>query len=197
MENYKSNSHKLRETRKTQGEKHVEKVISGQAKIKKRSEFRKFADVFMPDDINSVKSFVMFDVIIPGVKRAIRDIVDLFLYGEIDSRGINNQTAPRKSYERCYNKSNNIRTNTSKAYSGYNYEPIIVNNRGEAEKVLTRMIEIIEEFEMVSVSDLYELVGIDGDWTDNKYGWTDLSDASVTRVRDGYMLDLPRAVPLN
>ena len=30
-----------------------------------------------------------------------------------------------------------------------------------------------------------------------KYGWTDIRNASVIRVRDGYMIKLPKALPLN
>ena len=49
---------------------------------------------------------------------------------------------------------------------------------------------------MVSVMDLYDLVGITGQYTDNKYGWTNLRNAEPVRTRDGYMLKLPRAIPL-
>jgi hypothetical protein len=41
------------------------------------------------------------------------------------------------------------------------------------------------------------LVGITGNYTDNKYGWTDIRSASVNRTRDGYALKLPKALPLN
>ena len=41
------------------------------------------------------------------------------------------------------------------------------------------------------------LVGVSGNYTDNKYGWTDIRNASVIRVRDGYMIKLPKALPLN
>lgn len=49
----------------------------------------------------------------------------------------------------------------------------------------------------MSVADLYDLVGINGNYTDNKYGWFNIRTASVVRVRDGYMIKLPKAVPLN
>ena len=45
---------------------------------------------------------------------------------------------------------------------------------------------------MATVADLYELVGVTGEYTDNKYGWDSLGSASVTRVRGGYLVDLPR-----
>ena len=66
-----------------------------------------------------------------------------------------------------------------------------------AEDVLERMDELIATYQVVSVADFYDLVGVSGNYTDNKYGWTDIRNASVIRVRDGYMIKLPKALPLN
>ena len=60
-----------------------------------------------------------------------------------------------------------------------------------------RMDELIEKFKVASVADLYDLVGVSCDYTANNYGWTNLRNASVVRVRDGYLLKLPRALPLD
>ena len=81
--------------------------------------------------------------------------------------------------------------------TGYEYEDVVLDNRGDAEDVLLEMESILDEYHMVRVSDLYELVGITGKWTDNKYGWTDLRTARVDHVRDGYLIRLPRAKPLD
>ena len=52
MEEYKPNSHRSKEERKESiPEKHVEKVISGTVKPKKKSEMQKFADVFISEDV--------------------------------------------------------------------------------------------------------------------------------------------------
>ena len=59
------------------------------------------------------------------------------------------------------------------------------------------MNELLEDYKMVSVADLYDLVGITGKVTDNNFGWTDLRNASVTRDRDGYLINLPRAIALD
>lgn len=76
MEEYKPNSHKSKEERKESiPEKHVEKVISGTVKPKKKSEMQKFADVFISEDVNNVKSYIVMDVLVPAIKKAISDIV--------------------------------------------------------------------------------------------------------------------------
>ena len=80
---------------------------------------------------------------------------------------------------------------------GYNYDDIILDTRREAEEVLDRMQDLIDSYGMVSVADLYDLVGINGSYTDNKYGWTHLRSTDVQRVRDGYLLKLPKALPFD
>ena len=58
------------------------------------------------------------------------------------------------------------------------------------------MEELLERFDVVSVADLFDMAGISCNYTDNKYGWTDLRNARVERVRDGYIINLPRATSL-
>jgi hypothetical protein len=198
MEEYKPNSYKYKEDQKRSvPEKKVEKVITGTVKSKKKSEIRKFARVFLPEDVDNVKSYILFDVIIPLIKRAISDTVEAILYPE--GRSGKTSTASKISYRSYYEKPDGRSRdyNTSRTRIGYNYDDIILDNRGEAEEVLSRMDELISTYGLVSVADLYDLVGITGNYTDNKYGWTDIRSASVIRVRDGYMLKLPKALPLD
>ena len=77
------------------------------------------------------------------------------------------------------------------------YDDIILDTRREAEEVLDRMQDLIDNYGMVSVADLYDLVGINGSYTDNKYGWTHLRSADVQHVREGYLLKLPKALPFD
>lgn len=199
MEEYKSNSHASKEKEKNSEEKKVEKIISGNARAKKKSEFSKFADVFVSEDAGNVKSYILMEVLVPAVKKAISDIVtngiDMLLYGETGVHKRNGASS-KVSYRSYYDRSNRS-TSSSRTRNGYSYDDIILDNRGEAEEVLSRMDEIVATYGTVSVADLYDLVGITGAYTDNKYGWTDIRSASVVRVRDGYMIKLPRALPLN
>lgn len=182
-------------------EKKIEKVITGTVKSKKKNEIQKLTDVFISEDVGNVKSYILMDVLVPAIKKAISDIVtngiDMILYGEIGHTK-KNSTASKVSYRSYYDKANDRRDyNSSKTRTGYSYDDIILDNRGEAEDVLSRMDELVAAYGLVSVADLYDLVGITGNYTDNKYGWTDIRSASVIRVHDGYMLKLPKALPLN
>ena len=202
MEEYKPNSHKYKEDRnRSAPEKKVEKVIAGTVKSKKKSEIRKFTDVFISEDINNVKSYILLDVLIPAIKKAISDIVtngiDMILYGET-GKTKSNSIASKVSYRSYYDGRNGRRDYSAiRTKISYNYDDIIFDNRGEAEDVLSRMDELISTYGLVSVADLYDLVGVTGNYTDNKYGWTNIRNASVIRVRDGYMLKLPKALPLD
>lgn len=203
MEEYKSNSHKSKEEQRTAeaSKKKVEKVVNGSVKARKKSEIQKFADVFIQEDTQKVKSYILLDVLVPAVKKAISDIVtngvDMILYGETGQTK-KSSSASKVSYRSYYDKRDDRRDyNSNRTRTGYDYDDVVLDNRGEAEDVLARMDELVATYGLVSVADFYDLVGITGNYTDNKYGWTDIRSASVMRVRDGYMIKLPRALPLN
>lgn len=201
-ENLPDNSHKSRNEKKELPEgKRTEKVVHGKVKTKK-NDMRKLTDIFISEDAANVKNYILMDVIVPSVKKAIYDLIvgalDMSLYGGRGGGGGRRPVADKVSYtdynsmsrrdERSYN-----RTQTA---SGYSYDDIILDSRGEAEAVLSRMDEVMEEYGQVRVADLYDLVGVTGNYTDNNYGWTNIRNAEVVRVRDGYKIKMPRALPI-
>ena len=197
-DNLPDNSHKSRNDAKQKQameEKRAEKIVRGKVKTKK-NDMRKLTDMFISEDAANVKSYILMDVLVPAIKKAIYDIVvnslDMSLFG---GRGGKRHTADKVSY-RDYNGVSRRDDRASRTTSGYSYDDIILETRGEAEAVLARMDEIMEEYEIVRVADLYDLVGVTGQHTDNKYGWTNIRNAEVERVRDGYRIKMPRALPI-
>ena len=75
---------------------------------------------------------------------------------------------------------------------GY-FEPIILETRKEANEVLNLLLTMVTDYGQASIADLYDLVGITSKFTDNEYGWLDLSNASITIGSNGYSLNLPKA----
>lgn len=201
MNDYRPNSNRFKEEQKEKEREKVEKVVTGTVITKKKSKFSKFADEFISEDAKNVKSYVFGEVLIPAIKKAISDIVtdgiDIILYGE-SKRNNKRSTADRVSYRNYYDKDyGSSRNDRPMMNSGYSYDDIILNSRGEAEDVLARMDELMATYGLVRVADLYDLVGITGNYTDNKYGWTNIRNAEVVRVREGYMIKMPRAVPID
>lgn len=190
MEEYKANSHKSRgET----PEKKVEKVVTGKVTSKRRSHFQKLTDLFVPEDMDSVKNYVLMDVVIPAIKDGLFDVVRTILYGESGSHG---KSSTKVSYRSYYDS--NRRDNTPiRGRSNYAYNDIVLDDRGEAEDVLMHMSELVDTYGVASVADFYDLVGVTSNHTDNKYGWTNMRNASVIRGRDVYKIKLPKALPLD
>ena len=197
MDNYEPNSHKYKEEKASHVEKKkVEKVVSGVVKTKKKSEIKKVADIFISEDIQNVKSYILMDVLVPAIKKAVSDIVtngiDMILYGGKGS------LSSKVSYRNYYDRKDDYRPyNNPLTRAAYDTEDIILQTRGEAEEVLARMDELISCYGVVSVADLYDLIGKTCSYTSNKYGWTNIRNAEAIRVRDGYMLKLPKALPIN
>ena len=182
-------------------EKHVEKVISGNVTTRRKPLSKKFADVFLSSDMENVKSYILFDVIIPGIKDAIFDTISVMLYG--DARSSSAKRSGNQTYvsysgfssSKSKTKQQSVRPRRDRTVT--DIQDIIFETRGEAEEVLGNLVDFIVDYGVASVADLYDLVGITGPFTDNKYGWTDLSMATVVRVRDGYLINLPRAVAID
>ena len=196
----KPNSHKFKEDqRKEAEEKKVEKVVSGKVKTKQNNT-RKLTNLFVAEDVSNVKSYIFMDVLVPAIKKAVSDIVrdgiDMLLYGEPHGDRRRSSSTPYVSYNKVGSSRREDRR-TSSLRAGYNFNDIVLETRGDAEEVLDQMDGMLEAYGIVSVADLYDLVGLPHNFTDNKYGWSSLRTAEVTRTRDGYILKLPRATPID
>lgn len=197
---YTPNSHKYKEEQKAKAaeeKKKVEKVVTGKVTIKEKSEMSKLADIFLPEDVRNVKQFILTDVLIPAFKKIISDSVDMFLYG--GARRGSSSTSQKVSYSGYYDRfSGGDQRPSEYRARGYSCGDIILETRGEAMEVISRMDELVDRYGMVSVADLYDLVGKSCDYTDNKYGWTSVKSADVVRSRDGgFAIKLPSPKPIN
>ena len=196
---YPSNSHKSKEQaeEKTPIPK-VEKVIIGEIKKPKNNFFKKLVSIFISDDIEDVKSHVIFNIVIPAIKHAISDAVDAALLGEDGrkkptTKSYTNYSGRYISDDRDRDRRERERYNVRDAYE---VEDIILDNYGDADLVLDALNDRIEQYGMATVADLYDALGVTAKHTDYNYGWNSLRTAKIVRIRNGYMLDLPRVIPL-
>lgn len=203
---YPPNSHKYREEQKNAApeEKKITKVARGPVKTKK-NDARKLADIFISEDIGSVKNYIFMDVLVPAIKKAIYDIVtngiDMFLYGGT-GKNKSNSSGAKVSYRNYYDQKNNTQHRASEnttSRNGFDYEDIVFSNRGDAELVKQQMRDIAARYGVVTIADMYEMAdpNLTPPYTSHKYGWMDVSGAEAVRVRDGYILKLPRPVPID
>ncbi len=203
MEDYKANSQKAREEAKANHKK-IEKVINGEVTVKKETATKRLIREMLSEDLANVLIYIKDDVLIPALKAAISGGVDMLVYGESKRQNYRNNNSNRTSYTSYYAKDSRNRTDThTVSYSRkdrYNFNEIIFESYAEADAVLANMIDIIREYDVVSVADLYELVGMPSSYTDHKYGWERdmLDDSKPYRVGNReYALKLPRAIPID
>jgi hypothetical protein len=218
-DNYPSNSKTKKADRSTCGDgtvqrAKIDKVIVGKAKIQKKSLGKKVAETFLEDNTKSVGSYVVHDVLIPAAKALICDIVgwggfaEMILFGGSARRGSSalyrdggktriNYGGAYRNVDRSSLDRGNGRELSRASRARHDFDDIILETRGEAEEVLSHLVDLVIDYKQATVADLYDLVDITPAFTDNKWGWTDLRDASVNRVRNGYLINLPRTQPLD
>lgn len=201
MNDYKPNSHKYKENTEAK-ERRVEKAGTGTAKIRKKTEVSKLADVFISEDVSNVKSYILMDVLVPTIKKAIVDIVSdgisMIFFGGTGSRK-NRPGSSKISYTSFYDQrnerpyTNGVRSTGSR----FDYEDLEFETRGEAEAVLDEMNNVIERYGFVTVADMYDIADVTHPYTSAKYGWTSIATAEVSRCRNGsYIIKLPKARPI-
>ena len=78
-----------------------------------------------------------------------------------------------------------------------NNDDILFDTRGDAQSTLDKMIDVINEYGYVTISDMYDIAGLTAPYTDIRYGWTCLDNIDIVRVRDGYILKLPKAMSID
>ena len=202
MAEYPANSHRSKElaTEGRSEERKVQKVVSGKVTTKK-NEVRKLTDIFISEDARNVKSYIFMDVLVPAIKKAISDIVtdgiDMILYG---GSGSGHKTKPSNSvsYRNYYESPrNSMPSRNDPQRSRFDYDDIVFESRGEAELVREQMVDMIERYGFVTVADMYDMADLTSPYTSNKYGWTNIRSAEAVRVRDGYILKLPKAMPID
>lgn len=182
----------------------VEKIVTGDVVMKKRSLSSKIFGDFIAEDSGSVVGFVLTEVLLPAAKNMISDAfstgVDRLLFGDSRPRPAGTNRGAYTNYGSRFPAARYIPGSTTnatpslsrQARATHDFNDVIIASRADAEDVIDRLRDLINQFEVATVSDFYDLVGLTGEFTDNKWGWYDLRSAQVRAVRGGYMLHLPR-----
>jgi len=181
-------------------------VVKGKVVKQKKSLGKKISESFLGEDSKSVGDYIFHEVIIPAIKATLSDAVtggiEMLLFGERRSgsrpfsRNGNKTYASYSSYYGEQNR-NNVNNNFRRTRVRNDFDDILFETRGEAEEVLSHLVDLTIDYGMASVADFYDLSGLESQFTDNKYGWTNLRDACTDRVRNGYIIRLPQPRPLD
>ena len=212
LANLKGNSFKEKEEKKQQETKQRTKakpVINKDSIVStKKPVSKKIVETFIEDDVKDVKKYFVQDVVIPGLKNGCLELLETMFFGETGrrrSRGDRrDRYAPRSGYSSYYRRDNDRRSDRrdrdrreNDRYESRNdrldYRNIILRNRADANEIVDKMIERIEEFDACSVADFFDMLDLTSTYQDNNWGWTDDRDIRVRRVSSGFLIDVPEA----
>lgn len=195
-------------------DKKVKQVTQNEAIRRKKPLGKRVAETFVGGDAKSVWGYVAFDVLVPAAKDMFADAVsqgvERMIFGEGRSTSRRTGRRPNEPYV-SYNRYSSSKSSrrqpqqdarsrqelSQRARTSHDFDEIILSTRVEADEVLDRLFDLVSKYETATVGDLYDLVGIETTYMDEKWGWVDLRGAGITRVRNGYLLDLPKPEPLD
>jgi hypothetical protein len=200
---------------KEEGEKKVEKIVAGRVVRRKKPFHKRITEKFTGgEDAASVFDYVIFEILVPAAKDLFLDAtyagLERKFYGEVRSAGRRGYSrglgaGTRVDYNRISTGStlrNDPRTGpvdprmSRRARSMHDFDEIVLESRMEANAIIDQMFELLSRYEIVTVADLYEMLGEKPGFQDYKFGWDDLRGSDSERVRDGYILVLPRPKPI-
>ena len=208
-ENYPGNSKKERseEAKSESARPEIKKIVTTSGTVRKASLGSRMRETFAGEGARETGTYVFFDVIIPAVKAMVFDTItqgaDRILFGgrDVIRSGMANAPRTKTNY-------NQISTRAANNYPGRNFEgggreisrqarnnhrfdEILLDSRGEAEMVLDTMQDLISRFQWVSVPEFYSMVDVTAEFTDEKWGWTNISTAQIRPSRGKYVILLP------
>lgn len=166
------------------------------------------------ESLNLALSYVVSDVLIPRAKDTLSQAImlasDSVIYGPDGVRPKSISTRPSASRHRpdkdnpytdyrgmsggkkrtkaSYERSREISPRTRATHK---FDDIVLDSRAEADDTIEQMIELISQYGVATVADLYSYLDIEPKHTDYDWGWLDLRGAHARSVRHGFMLVLP------
>lgn len=185
-------------------EKKIERVTTSDPTRRKKGLAKQFQSTFFGGDFKTASNYVVFGVLIPAAKEALVEAgsagFEKLIFGESKRRGGARSSGPLGyvSYNRMSQPQPQVSrpTLTQRGRAQHDFDEIVLESRQEAEAVLDQLYDLLSKYDEVTVSDLYELTGIKSTHVDKQWGWANLKGSGVSRVRGGYLLDLPEPTHL-
>lgn len=188
-----SNSNKLKELRdKRAADRPHAKTIAKLdiPEVPKESAGKRFIKMFLAEDVDDVGTYLVQDLIIPGIKDVFFNFMWALFWG--DKR--TGSRSDRISYDRIRSSSSRIRDIRSdrRDSKSERKEEFDINNLTHNSK--TKLEEVKRELEIyldmypdkgVPLAYLKECFGMTGEYTDEYIGWTNLEDVRIRPTSGG------------
>ncbi len=187
-----------------------EKIVTGKVTRKKKGLGWKFKEaLFGERGVEGMVETVVTDILVSAFKNMMSDMVhrgagsfmdgmDRMLFGENRYRRTTDRPGGYFSYNKVPSSTASpYRVVSNRARTRHEFDDVIFESRADAEDILDRLRIILEDYKVVSVADYLQCLGEGSEFTDTEWGWLDLRQATVRRVRGGYSVVLPRTQPIN
>lgn len=190
-----------REQESKEDRKKMRPVVKKSALVSTKKSFgRKMAQAFIGEEVQDLKKYFIVDVLIPGIKNTILDLISMMFFNEsYRGRGRSKDKKYKTSYSSYYDdkKYTSSKSSNRRAYDydddKVDYRDIVLRDRRDAEEIVDNLKERIREYGSASIADLYDLIEMSGKYTDNDWGWDDERDIGVKRVSSGFLIDVAEA----
>lgn len=182
-----------------------------QANVKPPTLAQKVKRAFIANEVGDVKSYALFDVVIPAAKRVIKDLImnsiDMVFYGKPMGRERSRDRSPYYDYEytrysrssRDRDRDDDRRPSERQRSEGRpdvgirELDRIMFNEKEDAIDALGYLFDNIEEYGVATVADFLSNAGLNTNPIHNKWGWYDLRGSSVREDPDGgWYVDMPK-----
>jgi hypothetical protein len=185
----------------TEEKREIIPVVQGE--LTKRPATRRFFDFVFAESPKDISKRIGREVVVPKIKAGIEEAIGSFVHGMFWGQG----SAPISSMVKgtvlrggtnLYHASGNTapsglqQAQAQTQGSTGNYEDVVCGTLQAAETLLANLFDTFNRYNVVSVGDLYEMARIPTQISHNAYGWRSLDGARISKVRDGYVVELPR-----
>lgn len=175
-----------------------EKIVKGEVKVKEKSGLRSVVDEFIKEDAPTVRKYLVYNILIPKAKDILVSLVNgglkMALYGSKGGPKSGDLPGEKYSYSKQYREE--YREPEYRRRREPSYDSVVLGDYAEAEAVLSAMNDVIARYGRVSVLEMFDMLGQDCDYTQDKYGWKDLRNATIESVPDGFWIRLPKPKPI-
>lgn len=143
-----------------------------------------------------LKPFI-FDTVLPIVqplfKEGVRAIGDAIMDAVLNDA----RPQPQQRSNTPYHSYSRSTTKARKPVGNNRVANIVLTERREVSNIIDKLQDIIDQYEVATVADLYSLVGLPSKYVDNDWGWSDIGSPRTVRVDGGFQIVLPDPVFLD
>lgn len=203
MDQFPSQSHKASEPRE------IQPITREPGRVRKAPAGRRLLATFFRGDAQMTWTSMVWESFFPNLRDNVEDSVIngiRTLFGGTSSRSY--YGGPRRS--NVHNQISRHNPDSVLGSRGAVSDPrmtrddrvnqrlnvIDIASRAEAEDVLSAMLALIDQYDLVRLAEFYQMVHMTPDHTDYSWGWEDLGGAKVVHSHGAYYLDLPQPIKI-